>query len=91
MSVVEVRQVKKNIKKHKNIIDNHNYTSNDNMQWGLAKEPIPKAFQVGSDSVLSEYKRVRRDIAKRQAYASQEKQMFDIHEAAKKAISKVAE
>ena len=86
MSVVEVRQVKNNIKKFKNITANQNYNDNPSMQWGLSHQTTPKAFTVGSDSLLSQHKRIKKDIARRQALAAQKKQMFDIHEAAKKAI-----
>lgn len=93
MSVVEVRQVKKNIKKHKNAIDGSNYSHNDSMQWGLSHQAVPKALCVGSTHPKSELKRIKKAQKLAQLASEQQKQMFDIHEAAKKAIqaNKVAE
>lgn len=89
MTIVVAREAKKAQKAKKNIIDNHHNSSESPMKWGNGHFPIPRAQQVGDDHILAMYKRIQKDIAKRNREFEQEKKMFDIHEAAKKAIEKL--
>ena len=87
MSVVEVREVKKNIKKHKNISSNHNYSHNDSMQWGLSHQYNDKALSVGSTHPKAELKRIK----KQQKQLLNQPKAFDIAAVTAKAIEKASD
>lgn len=90
MSMIIAREANKANKARKNIMDNHHNNYGDPMKWGSYAPPISKSQQVGDNHILAMYKRVQKDIKRRQQEANRVETPFDIASRVAKAVDKVA-